>query len=153
MKKCISILICLSFISSVIAAPFEVKNVRFEDEGETIVIHYDLSGDSDQKYRINVSLEDSKSRDFPIGRSTLSGDVGKNIGTGMQKKIVWKLTEDYPNGLIGEGFRFTVSAKLQKKKSSLPYIIVGAGVAGGAAVYFLTKKTTGSISVQVSDQY
>jgi len=147
------------FYSGIIAAQdFSVRNVRFEQRGEGIVVHYDLIGDRNRKYKISLSLSDDFGKTFRIIPQTVVGGIGNNVRPGRNKQITWYLKRDIPEGLQGEGFVFAVDAELQKSGSKLPYILLGAGVVGGI-VYFVTKSngkdqttepTTGSISIAIT---
>ena len=136
----------------------KVSNVSFEDRGETISVHYDLSGQYGKKYRILISLSDDNGRTFTIKLKTVSGDVGKDVNPGRNKEIVWQVKMDFPYGLKGSDFVFAVDAEILKGGRKWPYV-VGAAVAGGV-VYFATQgkkktesPTTGSILVDVPGSY
>ena len=143
------------------AQEFEVKNVRFEDKGETVVVKYDLNGIINKKYKITLSLYEDNGNTFKTRPRTVSGDVGKNVRSGLAKEIIWHLKGDYPEGLFGDGFVFAVEAELQKGRSKLKYILAGTvGIIGGV-VYFITKSskekttvpTTGSIVITIPNEF
>ena len=147
------------FYSGILAAQdLIVKNVKFEQRGESIIVQYDLIGDRNKKYKISLSLSDDYGKTYRILPKTVLGDIGNNVRSGRNKQITWYLKRDIPEGLQGEDFVFAVDAELQKGGSKLPYILLGAGVVGGI-VYFVTKSngkdqttepTTGSISIAIT---
>lgn len=130
-------------IISLNAQEVEVKNVTYTQMDELIFIEYDLIGEMNKKYTIDISLSDNYGTSFRITPRTVSGDVGKGITPGRDKQIIWEMTEDYPKGLEGEGFVFAVDAALQKSDGgNTLYYLLGAGVVGGV-VYFVTQSTGG----------
>ena len=121
------------------AQELKVKNVKFEDKGETVVVNYDIEGEPERKYKITLTLAYDTGQTLPINAKCLKGDVGKNIKPGTGKEIVWELKEDYPFGLIGDGFVFGVTAESQKFSfGKMPLYIAGTGLVGGI-IYFATK--------------
>jgi len=81
----------------------KVTNVRSEQKGQDIVVWYDLSGKAD----ISVSMY-INGKKKPITR--LSGDVGKRINKGIDRKIVWNVLSEYPDGFEADNIVFTVKA-------------------------------------------
>ncbi len=137
------------------AQEVEVKNVTFTQMDELIFIRYDLNGKPSKKYTIDITLSDNYGYSFRIKPRKVQGDVGKDITPGSGKEIIWEMTEDFPNGLEGEGFVFAVDAKLQKNGGGKTlYYLLGAGVVGGV-VYFVNQSSKssgedkGSISITI----
>lgn len=99
-----SITLCFLFaITSMFVYAQKVTNVRSEQNRQDIVVWYDLSGKAD----ISVSMYvDGKKK--PITR--LSGDVGKRINKGIDRKIVWNVLSEYPEGFEADNVQFTVKA-------------------------------------------
>ncbi|MFO7891375.1 MAG: hypothetical protein R6V04_13670 [bacterium] len=138
-RRIITIIFLLIAIISLHAQEVEIKNVSFTQMDEIIIIKYDLIGEMNKKYTIDISLSDNYGTSFRITPRTIRGDVGKGITPGRSKEIIWEMTEDYPNGLEGEGFVFAVDAALQKSGGGKTlYYLLGAGVVGGV-VYFVTQ--------------
>ena len=158
MKKMLCSILSLSLFATVMAAPAEVQNVRFEDQGETIVVYYDLSGESGQKYKIDITLNNDAGRNYAMSEKMMSGDVGKNVTSGPNKTIVWRMSEDYPEGLEGDAFVFSVNASLQKKNNKTWLYVAGGaavvgvvvGLAGGGGG---EKSDKTGMTISVSDQY
>ena len=153
-KRIIPVIFALLAIGQIHAQEVKVRNVTFKQEGELIIIHYDLDGSLNKKYKVNILLSDDYGATFNIKPKAVKGDVGKNISPGKAKEIVWEMTKDFPDGLEGEGFVFAVDAKLQKGGGKFFYYLLGGGVVGGV-VYFVSKNvgggksapTKGSISI------
>lgn len=161
LKKIVTLILIASLLY--IHLPFShaqelgVRNVRFEDRGETIVIRYELSGRAGKKYTVSVQLSDDGGRTFRIRLRSVFGDVGPNVSPGARKEIVWDLYDDFPAGLSGDDFVFAVDVVLQKDKSKMPYYLLGAGAVGGLA-YFLLKgrgngDPKGSIVISVPSDF
>ena len=133
----------------------KVDNVRFQDQGETILIHYDLHGDIEKKFHVSVMLSYDYGQTFEIQPRTLSGDVGKKIAPGKDKEIVWHMTKDYASGLIGDGFVFAVTAKPFKKGvSKLPYYVLGTGIVG-SIIYLVQKdrREENTLAISVPSEF
>ena len=157
--RCSLIMLLFLILCSILQAQdLQVKNVRFEDRENIIVVHYDLQGKFGKKYNISLYLSDDYGRTFKIQPQDVLGDVGKDIEAGKYKKIIWNIKEDYPNGLNGDRFVFAVEAELQKGRKIWPYFLVGvAGVAGGVLYYISMSEeetpNTGSIIIDVSTDF
>ena len=82
-----------------------ISNVDFHQEGDEIVITYDL--DESSPIGVYVSLDGGKS--YKEMRS-IQGDVGKSVLPG-KKRMVWKVLDDIPDGLVGQ-CQFEVSTNL-----------------------------------------
>jgi len=131
----------------------QVTNVSFKQSQDLIIVRYDLIGQYNKKFKVDLYLSDNFGTTFSIRPRSVSGDVGKDIHPGRGKEIVWEFIRDYPY-LEGEGLVFAVDAEQQKKSSAL-WIILGGGVIGGG-VYLLTQTlgadepTKGSIKITIS---
>jgi len=142
-RRISTIIFLFIVINSLNAQEVEVKNVSFTQMDEIIVIKYDLIGKTNKKYTIDISLSDNYGTSFRITPRTVRGDVGKGITPGRGKKIIWEMTEDYPNGLEGEGFVFAVDATLQKSGGGKTlYYELGAGVIATGLGYTFYRKTS-----------
>ena len=98
------ILLILSFFSLSILA-HDVTNVRGMQEGQNIVLLYDLQADT----RISqVYIEiDGKSRLIP--NACLSGDVNRIVAKGQNRRIVYDVLSDYTNGLKADRIAFVIN--------------------------------------------
>ena len=81
-----------------------VSNVRAIQEGRNVVLLYDLSKDAViRQVKIDV---DGRSRVLPM--SNLSGDVGKKVLQGSDRRIVYNVLEDYKDGLRSDNVYFVI---------------------------------------------
>ena len=86
---------------------------------------------------------------FQYAPLNLSGDVGTNVFSGVDWRIAWNVSKEFPAGLKDE-YYLVVSAKViadQVEKGGIRteyYIAGGALVAGGVvALILLGKKSSG----------
>lgn len=133
------VLLCVSLS----AQELRVTNVRFEDQGDTVVVMYDLDGRDDKRYEVSLSLSYDGGKTFTIQPEHVSGDVGRGVNPGMGKVVIWELEEDYPSGLIGDRFVFAVTAETQKSRfRHLPYYVLGTGLVGGIVYYAFRRESS-----------
>ena len=90
-----------------------ITNVDANQEGKFITITYDLSETTD------ISLymtQDGGKTKTPIPLKYTTGDVGKKVKPGQQKKILWRVLEQYPNqGFQGENVSFIVKGSARMR--------------------------------------
>jgi PEGA domain/PKD domain len=102
----------LSGVAQVFNAPQgRADNVRYEPSGGGVItITYDLIA-SDLRASFEVVLEVSRDggRTFDVKPASVRGDVGKGIGPGTGKKIVWEASKDVETVVITQ-LRFRVTA-------------------------------------------
>ena len=127
----------------------QVTDVRFEQNGEQIVIRYNLNGKPGKKHTVAVELSDDNGKTFRIKPVSVEGDVGKDVRTGSGKSIIWNMQKDFPHGLEGEDFVFAVNARLQKGGKTWPYLLGLAAAGGAGAYYFMSKEDKGEITIRV----
>jgi len=84
-----------------------VTNVSAEQQGQDLVISYDLEADGPVEVDLFVSTDQGKNWQGPL--SSCGGDVGKNVQAGTSKRIRWALLREQE--LVGDGVRFKVAAK------------------------------------------
>jgi uncharacterized protein (TIGR02145 family) len=70
----------------------EITNVHFEQEGKVINIYYDLSGESTYEVKAFCSGDGGKTWGQPL--KFVTGEVGKDIKAGTDKKIVWNVLDE-----------------------------------------------------------
>lgn len=100
-------------VSARIAMGQSITNVDANQEGKSIAITYDLSETTDISLYITQDGGKTKTR---IPLKFTSGDVGRRVKPGVQKKILWRVLDQYPNqGFQGENVSFIVkgSAKMR----------------------------------------
>ena len=132
----------------------KVENVKFAEKDSKIYVTYDFSGNPKKKYNISLALSYDFGTTYTMKPITLSGDVGKGVVPGMEKKIEWDMFKDYPDGLQGEGFIFAVRVNKDQIKKWLPYALSGTGVAGGLVWYYMKsqakdKKNTSILTITI----
>ncbi len=92
----------LLFSSFLFANP--VTNVRAMQEGKKIVLLYDMA---ETAYVTDVEIRvDGVSRVLPL--NTLSGDVGREVAAGRDRRIEYDLLLDYDDGLMLDNISFVI---------------------------------------------
>jgi len=100
MKKChviftLSAILFSSLFCPVLLAQNQagVKNVEYSIQNGIMVINYDiLNYDQDQRFNIVLSIETDAGQ--MINPVSVSGDIGKDIPGGVQKRIFWDFQKD-----------------------------------------------------------
>ena len=83
-----------------------VSNVTFQQEGQMVMVYYNLSAKAD----ISVEVSTDGGRSYGTPRMThVSGDVGKGVTAGNGKCIVWNVLQDCER-LHGDRICFKVRA-------------------------------------------
>ena len=101
-KHLLTLLFILAPLS--LLAQSAVSNVRTMQEGRSVILLYDLSKDTEiQQVKIEVN---GRSRVIPS--SCLSGDVGKKVLAGTDRRIVYNVLCDYQNGLRSDDIYFII---------------------------------------------
>lgn len=107
-------LIILFFFITIqgIAQKIQVNNIRAEQQGENIVIFYDIEG-AEKYHRFDVilyySTDDGKS--FSDKIIDIDGDTDFNIPGGKDKKVTWRVLEEM-GSLVSDNVVFKVTAEL-----------------------------------------
>jgi len=104
-----SVIIILSgIVGSFAQTTPEVKNVDFTVVNDTMFIFYDIANIKEQeRFTISVCIKTINGK--VIEPKALTGDIGKNIKGGKDKKIVWAITKD--NVSIDEEGYVEITAK------------------------------------------
>ena len=90
-----------------------ITNVDANQEGKAIAITYDLGEKSN--VALYVTNNNGKNKRL-IPFEFTSGDIGKKITPGKNKKILWKVLEQYPNqNFEQENISFIVKGKITMK--------------------------------------
>lgn len=86
------LLVIAAFITSAaIAQSVVIKKVELA--GEQVIVHYDLD-DSNPNNEYLINLYTSKDN-YSAALGKVSGDVGVDIKPGVDKKIIWKIRDEY----------------------------------------------------------
>ncbi len=90
----------------------QVTNIRAEQEGKKNIIYYDLTGAKQgRKFNISIYCSTDRGRYFDGALKSVSGDIGKNVTAGYNKKIIWDVLKDREK-LTGDDIRFEVRAEI-----------------------------------------
>jgi len=84
--------VCLSFMQAQ-----EVSNVRVSTTDRDVLVTYDLSGETNKVYDVQLSFKQDDGSS--IKAETIKGDIG-DVVVGKDKVAIWKVYEDV-NGLQG----------------------------------------------------
>ncbi|TAL17249.1 ankyrin repeat domain-containing protein [bacterium] len=87
-------------------AKFTVTNLRLVVRGESVIVYYDLEGPIPAQVALNVEGAGGKG----IDARHVSGDIGKRVEPGSNRKIVWALAQDVPKGFNGKEMTLDVLA-------------------------------------------
>ena len=98
------IILLFLFISATSLLAENASNVRVRQEGKAIVVTYDLSKNS----VVRLMMASGKSNQYTELKA-VTGNVGKGVSAGQNRKIVWKPLEENET-FIAENVRFKVEA-------------------------------------------
>lgn len=87
-------------------AKFTVTNLRLVVRGASVIVYYDLEGPIPARISLNVEGEGGNE----ITPTHVSGDIGKRVEPGTNRRIVWALAQDVPRGLEGKEMTVDVIA-------------------------------------------
>ena len=99
------IILLLILLSAITSFAENATNVRVRQEGKSIIITYDLS----QKSVVRLLMASSNSESYTELKA-ISGNVGKGVPAGENRKIVWKPLEENEK-FIAQNVRFKVEAQ------------------------------------------
>jgi hypothetical protein len=122
-----------------------VRNVRYEVSGELVRIYYDLVGPLDKVHKVALYLHREGDSTFAYRPVYLTGDVGSIVFPGEKRRITWDFLKDFPEGVKGDDFYFTVQAERVQTEGINPLYWIGGGVAvvgGVVAIVLLSKEDT-----------
>lgn len=89
--RVILLLVAAFATCSVFAQTVSIKKVELA--GENVIVHYELD-DSNPNNEYLINLYSSKDNYF-AALTKVSGDVGMEVKPGVNKKIVWKIRDEY----------------------------------------------------------
>ena len=108
-------LICAELVPAALFAADDqlaVRNVHYEVTGELVRIYYDLVGTLDKVHRVGVFLRRESDSTFVYRPVYLTGDVGSIVFPGEKRRITWDFLKDFPEGVKGDDYYFTVEAEM-----------------------------------------
>lgn len=140
-----------------IAAPGggNLENVHFDVSGRIVYIYYDLKGGTDETFTVRVFLRRSGENDYSYVPQNVSGDVGRKVLPGGSRRIVWNLSQEFPDGLKGGDFYFVLEAEVENSGGIGPTLIIAGGVAlvGGIVGILLLSKSADQTSSTSSSSF
>ena len=99
------IILLLILLSAITSFAENASNIRVRQEGKSIVVTYDLS----QKSVVRLLMASGKSNQYTELKA-VTGNVGKGVSAGQNRKIVWKPLEENER-FIAQNVRFKVEAQ------------------------------------------
>ena len=99
-------LFIVAFVTASVANAQSITNADANQEGKAIAVTYDLS----EMASISLYLtQDGGKTKTLIPQAYLSGDAGNRVSPGKEKKILWRVLDQYPNqNFQGENLSFIV---------------------------------------------
>ena len=90
----------------------KIENIRTEQQEKKIIIYYALTGTkTGQTFNVKVYCSTDGGANWGEPLHSVTGDVGKNVTTGYNKKIVWDVLKDREK-LQGDKIQFEIRAKV-----------------------------------------
>lgn len=86
------LILLLNSAQTTLFAQVKVENQRLSIEGTKLVIQYDLVGKPQATAKVCIEIRSTAGN--KIKAQALSGDIGKKISMGKNKKIVWDTEKD-----------------------------------------------------------
>jgi formylglycine-generating enzyme required for sulfatase activity len=98
MKRLLILIFLIAFLVPATTFAAELKNERAQQEGNRLVIRYDLEGkEKDAEVGLTITVE---GKTYQSSELHVEGDVGK-LKTGKGKRVVWNILRDFPRGFRG----------------------------------------------------
>ncbi|MBL1214945.1 MAG: SUMF1/EgtB/PvdO family nonheme iron enzyme [Ignavibacteriae bacterium] len=100
---------------------------NIEADEDTINIAYNLVGQRpDDVYKVDIFVSGNNGQAFDIIPTTIVGDVGYGVKSGVKKKMQWQPLEDSVQ-LIGDDYIFKISARLLGGRDSIEFAEIPGG--------------------------
>jgi hypothetical protein len=118
----------------------EITSVELKSETEA-VITYNLAGDPQAEYEIEVILLSEKDPDFELTLRIVSGDVGKGKFAGEGRTIKWNFGADFPEVAVGQHYKFKLIVS-KVTGGGIPWYVYAGGsvLVGGLAILLVSKE-------------
>lgn len=130
-------LIFLTYTTNVFAFDDEdnpVTNIRVERQGKlNVFIEYDLLGEPTDMYTVTLRVIRKSDSTFVHTPLNIIGDIGANIKPGKNKRISWRIADEYKPEFDNVDIEFVVAAIAPDAPGGVTtelYIIGGAAVVG-----------------------
>jgi hypothetical protein len=126
--------------SSVGMAQFpDLRIQKVEVKDSLVVVTYELIGDSDSQYDIEVYLVSPKNPTLRKKLGSLVGDVGPNVKPGGGKSFIWESRRDLSHPRAGEEFQLELQYGNSPSGGIPWYYYAGGGVALAVGAYFIVR--------------
>lgn len=117
-----------------IASAAQIENIRTGMDGNIAYVLYDLVGSlGERDASVGVAIELAGKR-YNADQLSLSGDFGKKVSIGRDRRIMWSILQDFPAGISNEGiWDLQASSPVRKapnktKKPATGFIEEAAGI-------------------------
>jgi hypothetical protein len=113
MKNYLTLFAAIALLSAAASAkePLRVENVRFEEyQPGWVSVYYDLQGDPGT-YTVDLAFRPAKGEGRVVTPVSVQQDVGKGVSPGSNKRILWRLEKDYPQGFPSDQYIALVTAR------------------------------------------
>jgi len=111
------------------------QNEKWVIEGDIVIITYELIAPLERTYDVSVVLRRERDKSFALVPKTITGAVGVGKYGGGKREIRWDYKKDVPEGLIGDDYRFDLTATEIVEGAGSNWWLYAAGgavaVAGG----------------------
>ena len=112
-----------------------ISNPKIINDNNRIIITYNLLGDIEEDYNVELSLVNNLNQNFERILTKVSGDVGEGKFHGRDKRIIWDFAQEVPGVALDE---YHLKIKAEKISGGIPwYYYVLGGVVGGTAAILL----------------
>jgi len=129
-----------------------IKNIVFKVTGSVVEVYYDLVAQPGHTWVVTLTLKRRFAKGFIYLPLEVSGDVGRRVAAGENRKIRWNIATEFPEGLPGEDCFFAVDAvpdtDVESGISTTYWIAGGAAVAGGILTVILLSKGSKAVPPQ-----
>ncbi|MBX2991693.1 MAG: hypothetical protein KF749_11065 [Bacteroidetes bacterium] len=113
-----------------------VSNIRPEKQGRVnVFLEYDLAGSPSDVYTVTLTIRLHSDTSYSYTPINVIGDIGANIRPGKNKRISWRISDEYVSAYDDvNDIRFVISAIPAESEGGNS----GLYIAGGAVVAGLT---------------
>ena len=126
MKRMFILLLVILFSAVVSVDAAELKNEKVRQEGNRLVITYDLAG-KEKEAEVNLTIT-VEGKTYKSSELHIEGDIGK-LKTGKGKRVTWNILQDFPRGLRGAAdWELTTSGgAFTDATTGMPFVFVKGG--------------------------
>lgn len=112
-----------------------VANVRVSKQGRiNLFIEYDLEGSEGDLFTVSLTVKLKSDSAYAYTPINVIGDVGANIQAGNNKRISWRISDEYIPAFDGDDVQYVISAISASEGSGAGLYIVGGVAVVGLAV-------------------